>query len=241
MDGNIINTFKVPFLEKSYLSEIIKSFQGDYRQTIPVFSAKKIRGRHLYEYARKNISTDIIKNDVSINKISIIKYQSPYLHLRLSVSSGTYIRAIANDIGERLGCGAAMAKLDRIRIGKFLVKDSVEAEEAVDILNNYNKKEPGSEKISDLKAIIPVKKIVKDYKKVYVKERYINDLEMNSPLYEEMIEPKPNFDLEFKPGEIIVIRLGKTRKSFIHRAISEFSLKKISNENKKLSKFLLIN
>lgn len=241
MDGKIVRTSKIPKLGESDISEIIKGFQGDYRQTIPIFSAKKLKGRHLYEYARKNIDTEKIKNDVRINKISIIKFQSPDLYLRLSVSSGTYIRAIANDIGERIGCGASMAKLNRLRIGEFLVKDALKTNEALNILDCYYSRKISGKEIKSTKSLIPVKNLVMNYKKIYVKERYLKNFELNGPLYEEMIEPGLNRELEFKPGEIIIINSEKFSKSYIHRAISEFKLKEISMENRKLSKSLSIN
>lgn len=241
MDGKIIKTCSVPALEKRYLSDLVKGFQGDYRQTIPVFSAKKLKGRHLYEYARKNLKTDEIKNNVRINKINIIRYRPPDLHLRLAVSSGTYIRAIANDIGDKLGCGAAMAKLERVRIGRFSVKDAIRAEEAIKILNEYKNEKTNLEKISDTGAFISVKCLARNYKKIYVRERFLNALEMNSPLYEEMIEPELNVGHEFEPGQIVVIKLKKSGKSYIHRLIGGFNPKEISMENKKLSKSLSMN
>jgi tRNA pseudouridine(55) synthase len=241
MDGKIIKTCSVPAFEKKYLSDLVKDFRGDYRQTVPAFSAKKFKGKHLYEYARKNLKTDEIKNNVRINKINIIRYRPPDLYIRLEVSSGTYIRAIANDIGDRLGCGAAMAELERVRIGSFSVKDALKAEEAIKILNEYNNKKTDPKKISGTGAFISVKDLAGNYKKIYVKEKFLKDLEMNSPLYEKMLEPGLNAGDEFEPGQIVVIKLKKSGKSYIHRLIAGFNPKEISLENKKLSKSLSMN
>ncbi len=241
LNGRTIKICEVPRLEESYLSDIINDFEGDYSQTIPVFSAKKIKGRHLYEYARKNIETDKIKNNVRINKISIIKFQPPDLYLRISVSSGTYIRAIANDIGERIGCGAAMAELKRVRIGDYFNENAFRLEEALNFLSDYYDRKINEADIKKIKSLITLNEMTDKYKKVYVDERFLGILERNSPLYEEMVEPRLNSELEFEPGEIIIIKTGKYKKSYFHRAVIKFSLKKISDENKKLSKFLLTN
>ena len=86
-----------------------------------------------------------------------------------------------------------------------------------------------------------MKDLARNYKKIYVKEKFLKDLEMNSPLYEKMLEPGLNAGDEFEPGQIVVIKLKKSGKSYIHRLIAGFNPKEISLENKKLSKSLSMN
>ncbi len=237
MDGKIIQTCNVPKLEESRLIKIITDFEGEYVQTIPAFSAKKFRGKHLYDYARKKIETQELKNKVRINKIDILNFRPPYLYLRLSVGSGTYIRAITEDIGKRIGCGAVMAKLRRIRAGKFFIKDSLKAEEIVGIFKDCENRELQT-KLDSLNSFISLKRLADDYKKIYVKEQFIKVLDLNSPLYEDMIDTKFNTEAEFNKGEIINIKSEKTRKTYLHRAVTGFNLRELSTDNKKLSKFI---
>lgn len=106
------------------IKKMIVFFQGKYSQIPPMFSAKKINGTRLYELARKGISLERKPSEMSI-ETTLLNYNYPYVFLRIKGSKGTYIRSIAHDFGERLGCGAHVATLRRIRSGPFLIKDSL--------------------------------------------------------------------------------------------------------------------
>lgn len=99
-------------------------FQGKCDQIPPMFSAKKINGTRLYELARKGITLQRKPNEVTIETI-LLNYSYPYLTLRIKASKGTYVRSIAHDFGERLGCGAHVSSLRRIRSGPFRVEDAI--------------------------------------------------------------------------------------------------------------------
>lgn len=105
----------------------LKTFRGGYLQTAPAFSAKKVGGKKLYELARagKMEGVELPKKDVKITELSITSYQWPELAFTVSCSSGTYIRSLARDIGEALGCGAYLTALRRTRIGSFDVTDAI--------------------------------------------------------------------------------------------------------------------
>lgn len=238
MDGNIIQTSSVPALKKDSFFKVIKDLEGVYEQTIPAFSAKKFKGKPLYDYARKKIKILELKNKVIINKIDILGFRSPFLLLKLSVSSGTYIRAIAEDIGKRIGCGAAMARLKRIKSGRFNVKDSLKPEEIVSILKNYENNGILQARQINIGAFISLKNLADDYKKIYVKDNFLKTLDSNSPLYNEMIDIKSSVDKKFSQGEIINIKSKKTSKTYLHRVIKDFNLRESDSDNKKLSKFI---
>jgi len=109
----------------------LDAFRGGYRQTAPAFSAKKVGGKKLYELARKG-QTDRVERpvkDVKIRELVMTNYAWPELAFRVSCSSGTYVRALARDIGERLGCGAYLTALRRISIGPYRVENAVPTEE----------------------------------------------------------------------------------------------------------------
>ncbi len=109
------------------LAEIEKallSFQGTLEQVPPMFSAKKIGGKKLYELARKGI--EIERKPVSVTiKTTLLDYSYPYLSLNVACTKGTYVRSIAHDLGNLLGCGAHLSELRRIRSGSFHIKDSI--------------------------------------------------------------------------------------------------------------------
>ncbi len=116
-DGKIIQTSTL-IPEKKDIDDVIKMFQGDILQLPPMYSAKKYKGKKLYEYARKG---QIIKRDhVKITvETKVIDYNYPYLNIWVGCSKGTYIRTIANDIGSLLGCGGHLESLTRLRSGHF--------------------------------------------------------------------------------------------------------------------------
>jgi len=114
----------------SDLERTIDSFRGAYAQTAPAFSAKKVGGNKLYELARKG-KIDTVERpikEVTIHELVMTKYEWPDLAFRVSCSSGTYVRALARDIGEKLGCGAYLTALRRTSIGPYRVDNAVRLE-----------------------------------------------------------------------------------------------------------------
>jgi len=104
--------------EEKELKKILKLFIGETEQRIPAFSAAKHKGVPLYKLARKGIKIEK-KKKVKIRKIDFIKYQYPFLEIRVFCSSGTYIRQLAEDIGEKIKTGAYLTFLKREKIGEF--------------------------------------------------------------------------------------------------------------------------
>lgn len=114
----------VPTLKE--IEEVVSEFQGNIEQVPPMFSAKKVGGKKLYLLARKGIEVE--RKPVSIQlTTTILDYAYPHLKIQVSCSKGTYIRSIANDIGEKLGCFGHLIALERIRSGNFLLKDCIDA------------------------------------------------------------------------------------------------------------------
>ncbi len=105
--------------------EVISHFQGTITQTPPMFSAKKVKGKKLYELARKGIEIERKEQQVTVDT-KILHYEYPYLTLHISCSKGTYIRSMAEDIGLMLGSGAHLSDLCRTRSGPFLLGDCVD-------------------------------------------------------------------------------------------------------------------
>ncbi len=111
----------------------LKSFLGTYAQEVPAYSAIKVRGKKLYEYARANEAVELPKRDVEIKEIELLRFDGDNVEFRVLVSKGTYIRSLIRDIGAVLGVGATMTSLRRIRQGKFTIDESASLD---DILND---------------------------------------------------------------------------------------------------------
>ena len=125
-DGKIVEKPVEKIPEREEIEKVLKNFLGEIEQIPPAFSAKKVKGRKLYELARKGIKVEPKPQKVKIYEISILEYKFPYLKIKVECSSGTYIRSLANDIGKKLGCGAYVEELTRTKIGEFSIKNAVE-------------------------------------------------------------------------------------------------------------------
>jgi len=106
------------------LQKILQKFTGEQEQIPPMFSAKKINGKKMYELARAGIVVPRQPVKIKIYELEILDYAYPSLKIRVRSSSGTYIRSLAHDIGQALGCGAYLKELRRTKIGKYDVANA---------------------------------------------------------------------------------------------------------------------
>ena len=117
-EGEVIHTSDVvPTLNQ--INAIISQFLGEITQRPPIFSAIKINGRRAYDLARQGKSIQMPERTVSVYSLEVLDYTYPHLTIRVHVSSGTYIRSLAADIGEALGTGAYCSQLRRTRIADW--------------------------------------------------------------------------------------------------------------------------
>lgn len=124
--GVIIETGKATEPPKETVQETLKSFLGKQEQIPPMYSAKKVQGKKLYELARKGIEVERKPSQIEIYIIELMTYDFPTLRIKISCSTGTYIRTLAHDIGQKLGTGAYCSELERTRIGIYLVNEAHE-------------------------------------------------------------------------------------------------------------------
>lgn len=123
-DGKVVaRSKKKPSLGQ--VEKAIEYFQGEIEQIPPMYSAKKIGGKKLYELARKGEEVDRTPAIVKVNT-SLLTYNYPYLSIRIACSKGTYIRSIAHELGQRLGCGAHLSQLKRTRSGCFSIEECLD-------------------------------------------------------------------------------------------------------------------
>ena len=130
MDKNatIIRDEKVN-IDNEKIIKVVNSFKKKYMQEVPKYSAVKVNGRKLYDYARSNIPVELPKKEVHIKDIQIIDDiksidKKIYFKIKCTVSKGTYIRSLVRDIGYELSCPAVMNSLERTRIGNFDINNS---------------------------------------------------------------------------------------------------------------------
>lgn len=123
--GNILRASDLDDISSDKVREVILSFKGKQEQIPPMMSAKRYNGKRLYKLARNGIAIRREPHPIDIKEIEILKISKPEADFRIVCSKGTYIRTLCHDMGERLGCGAHMAALRRIRSGRFHIKDAL--------------------------------------------------------------------------------------------------------------------
>lgn len=129
-------TFEVSHITKELVENTLKAFIGDTYQRPPLFSAKNIDGVRAYTLAREGQNIELPPSLINISEIEILSFELPKLVLRIKCSKGTYIRALARDIGENLHSGATLTALQRTKIGPFSIQDTIVPEYLNDIVKN---------------------------------------------------------------------------------------------------------
>ena len=123
-DGEILMTKPVPDLQEADVAKVMQEFLGDQYQTPPMFSAKKINGQKLYNLARKGKEVAREPRVIHISRYEITKFALPEISFIVRSSKGAYIRTLAHDLGNRLGCGGHLSALRRTAVGQFRVEAS---------------------------------------------------------------------------------------------------------------------
>ncbi len=122
--GKMIAEYPVNDLKREDIENALRDFRGEISQVPPVYSALKHNGQPLYEYARKGEPVIPDARMVHVRDLSIEYYEAGIARIRMVCSRGTYVRSIAHDLGLKLGCGAVLCGLTRVRVGEYLIKDA---------------------------------------------------------------------------------------------------------------------
>jgi tRNA pseudouridine55 synthase len=128
--GNILN--EIPLTAKIDYKSILQTFEGNSQQIPPMFSAKKIGGKRLYKIARKGIEIERKAQNITIYKIKLLAERGSVIDIYVKCSKGTYLRSLANDIGERSGYGAYLKSLRRTAIDDYKIEKALSIEDFKD-------------------------------------------------------------------------------------------------------------
>ncbi len=179
MTGEVLTQKEVNVTEEEVV-RAVQSFVGDYEQIPPMYSALKVNGKKLYELAREGKEVERKARRVKIHFIEILEMNLPTLTIKVGCSKGTYIRTLCHDIGEKLGCGASMAKLERTKSGQFTSDTACTLEELEEKLRLA-----GDDREAVLDSlIIPVDRMFMMYEKLMV-QKPLEKLILNGNPFEE--------------------------------------------------------
>ncbi len=130
-DGTITPTASISPIDEAHVRAALSAFIGPIEQTPPAYSAVKIDGKRAHELARRGREFEIAARTVNIHTIELKDYAWPILQMEIDCGKGTYIRSLARDLGEKLGCGAYVSELRRLRIGPFTAADAVKLNDSL--------------------------------------------------------------------------------------------------------------
>jgi len=127
--GRVLETRPIEGVTEDRVREALRSFVGLIEQTPPMYSARKIEGKRLYELARAGEEVERAPRTVNVDEARMTFFQPPDCGIFVRCSKGTYLRTLAHDLGARLGCGAHLRELRRVRVGPFGIDESVGVDE----------------------------------------------------------------------------------------------------------------
>lgn len=172
MEGKVLAEKEVNVSE-SRVREAILSFVGDIVQIPPMFSAVSVNGQRLYNLARQGIEIERKGRNVTVFSIDITDIDLPYVTIDVHCSKGTYIRSLAADIGEKLGCGACIYSLMRTKCGIFGIENSITPDELTALC------ERGEEK----SVIIPTDTLFEKYDRIFLDKKRADRVKNGVPIY----------------------------------------------------------
>lgn len=146
--GNVLEQVEVPSVSFVELEKTLQSFVGKYEQEVPLYSAVRVQGKRLYEYARENQKVVLPKREVEISKITLLNLQQDTFSFVVRVSKGTYIRSLIRDIGVKLQIPMSMQNLRRLHQGMFSIEEAIP-------LAQFTKQTPGYSCSEVLQRIYP--------------------------------------------------------------------------------------
>ncbi len=137
-DGEVVSRRSVPAFGEPELCAVLQRFAGPQQQTPPMYSAIKVNGRPLYELARRGVEVERKAREITIHAIDLVAFRPSQgeIEIEVTCSKGTYIRTLAADIGEALGCGAHIVGLRRLRSGDLGIGEAVEMEQLAAVVQD---------------------------------------------------------------------------------------------------------
>ncbi|MEJ5202402.1 MAG: tRNA pseudouridine(55) synthase TruB [Anaerolineales bacterium] len=154
-DGRVTTVSPVDITEEQF-ERVLKTFIGEIEQVPPPYSAIKVQGRKAYELAREGEEPDLQPRKIRVYSLELLEWAPPEAVIDVYCSSGTYVRSLAHDLGEKLGCGAHLIGLRRTKSGRFTLRDAVPLRKLRESFENgtwYQYLIPAAEALSDWPAV----------------------------------------------------------------------------------------
>jgi tRNA pseudouridine55 synthase len=214
LDGKILEKNKIGKINIAEVRSILKKLTGEKMQIPPVYSAIKFRGRPSYHFARKGLKIDLGPRMVNIYDIKLVSFVDDLMTIRVRCGSGTYIRSLAYEAGEMLGCGASVKGLKRTKIGEFDIRNSIDVKDFIGekIAGSHFKSGP---------YLISIERMLRKNPSIYIKDEYKKNILNGHRVKSEMLN-KRKTKIGSVPGRGALVKIKDSRGGLlaVHRILS---------------------
>ncbi len=215
-EGKVTAEYSGDLPDANQIEKVLHSFEGRMLQTPPPYSAVKHKGKKLYQYARAQEKVEVNPREIEIKDLQVLDIRPPCVRFKVRCSKGTYIRSLASEIGERLGCGAHLSELRRTGVGPFRLEDALSLEE----LEETHRK-------GDVSTVmVPIEATLSHLPQVTVKKEFTDRIRHGAVLHKTWVKPLPG---DFQSGDWISVRDHDDRVLAVGRALA--SSREFFNEN----------
>lgn len=211
--GTVLAENPVPDLDESDVLEVIGHFKGESEQTPPMYSALKKDGKRMYELARMGIEVQRQPRKILIQDIRLTGMEGSLVSLFLRCSKGTYVRSLVSDIGERIGCGAHLVELRRVRSGIFGIKDAI----------TLNELENGDVKLLSIKEALSFMKTIEI--KRDITELIKRGMQLKKYIIDDLFLP------EFMVGERMLVAEGVDAVSVVEAKVNSDRIDELGRDD----------
>lgn len=197
-EGDVVSTRPVPDFSLAALDQAFDAFRGEVSQIPSLYSALKYEGKPLYYYARNGIDVPRKERTIKVYQLTVLDYQDHIVSFTVKCSKGTYVRTIADDFGEALGCGAHVVELRRTQVGDFLERDMITLDQIEQLKNDALFQE-----MDDL--LLPLDTAVACWPSVFLNDDLVFYIKQGSPVLVPNVPQVHWLRLHKKDGEFIGI------------------------------------
>jgi len=234
LDGKVLAVRKVRDVSAEEISGVLDKLTGKVEQRPPVFSSIKYKGKPSYKFARKGLDIDLKSRIVNIHDLELISLDKDLLIIKINCSSGTYIRSLAHEIGNRLGCGASVKGLKRVKIGNIGLKDSIN-------VGQFLKSNLKRSDLSTVPHMVSIERLLENNPDLHIKDEYRNQIINGHRINNEMIMSVKTGE-EDLPGEGILIKIKDSKENTIavHEILSGINISGVKDKKINLTKSIVI-
>ena len=195
LTGTVLKTGETSELTEAEVRETIFEFQGEILQVPPMYSALKVNGKKLCDLARAGVTVERKARPVTIYEIQVECVELPYVTMTVSCSKGTYIRTLCHDIGQKLGCGAAMKSLVRLQAAGYRIEDAYKLDKLQELKENGTLKD----------VVTPIEHVFEVYPVLTAKPEFDimlkNGNKMALQQFQETIKPEPEMKVRVRMSD----------------------------------------